>query len=119
MVAWSDVLISYGSLHVGKGVARLLREVDRAAGRLASPVAERPSTWIIVAGSVGFPLASVFLNIRRPYSDILMLIGGFLSTSLWDIAEEMMATVQVAGARMGQPTQQAAQGQQQPSGVIY
>jgi len=91
MVAtWRDVGVNYGGQHIGKGIARLLKEVDKYAGKAAAPIEQRPSTWITVIGTFAFPVAAVLGKLKDPWDKLAILIGGFISTGLWDIIEEAM-----------------------------
>lgn len=90
MATWRDVGRLYGGQHIGKGILRAFREIDRAMGREAAAVHERPSTWITIVGSVLLPSIAVLGKLRKPWDEVLALIGGYISTALWDIAEEAM-----------------------------
>jgi hypothetical protein len=93
MVAtWKDVGVNYGGQHIGKGITRLLKEVDKYAGKAAAPIGERPSTWMTVIGTFAFPVAAVLGKLKDPWDKLAILIGGFLSTGLWDIIEEAMVS---------------------------
>lgn len=61
------------------------------AGKQAAAVLERPSTWITVAGTFGLPALAVFGKLRDPWDKLAILIGGYISTGLWDIVEEAAA----------------------------
>jgi hypothetical protein len=93
MVAtWKDVGVNYGGQHIGKGISRALREVDKYLGKAAAPIQERPSTWITVVGTFALPAAAILGKLKDPWDKLAILTGGFISTGLWDIAEEAMAT---------------------------
>ena len=96
MADWKTVGVNYGGQHIGKGLSRLIKEVDRYMGKEAAPVQERPSTWITVIASIGLPAAAIFLKLRDPWDKLAILTGGYLSTALWDIAEEAMAAAPAA-----------------------
>jgi len=96
MADWKTVGVNYGGQHIGKGLSRLIKEVDRYMGKEAAPVQERPSTWITVIASIGLPAAAIFLRLRDPWDKLAILTGGYLSTALWDIAEEAMAAASPA-----------------------
>jgi len=99
MVAtWREVGVNYGGQHIGKGRSRALREVDRILGKEAAAIHERPSTWITVAGTFAFPAIAIFAKLKDPWDKLAILTGGFLSTGLWDIIEEAMATAGGGGA---------------------
>lgn len=91
MATWKDVGFNYGGQHIGKGVSRALREVDRILGKEAAAIQERPSTWITVIGTFAFPAAAILLKLRDPWDKLAILTGGYLSTGLWDIVEEAIA----------------------------
>jgi hypothetical protein len=91
MATWRDTGVNYGGQHIGKGVTRLLKEVDKALGKETAPVQEKPSTWVIVAGTFLLPTAAVLAKLEDPWDKLAILTGGFLSTNLWDIIEEAMA----------------------------
>ncbi len=97
MATWRDVGVNYGGQHIGKGVSRALREVDKILGKEAAAIHERPSTWITVIGTFALPAAAIFLKLRDPWDKLAILTGGYLSTGLWDIIEEAM----VAGGAGG------------------
>jgi hypothetical protein len=93
MVAtWRDVGVNYGGQHIGKGITRLLKEVDRMTGKTAAAIQERPSTWITVIGTFAFPAAAIFLKLKDPWDKLAILTGGYISTGIWDIIEEAMVT---------------------------
>jgi hypothetical protein len=100
MVAtWREVGVNYGGEHIGKGITRLLKEVDKYAGREAAPIEQRPSTWITIIGTFAFPAAAIFGKLKDPWDKLAILTGGFISTGLWDIIEEaMVAAGGAAGA---------------------
>jgi hypothetical protein len=91
MATWRDVGVNYGGQHIGKAVSRGLKALDGYLGKAGAPVEKRPSTWITIVGAVGLPAAVVLLKVRDPWDKLAILLGGFLSTNLWDIAEEAMA----------------------------
>ena len=92
MATWREVGVNYGGQHIGKGIARLLQEVDKYAKKDTAPIQEKPSTWITIAASIGLPAAAVLLKLKDPWDKLLILTGGFISTGLWDIAEKLSAT---------------------------
>jgi hypothetical protein len=96
---WRDVGVNYGGQHIGKGITRALKEVDKALGKEAAAIQERPSTWITVIGTFTFPAAAIFLKLKDPWDKLFILIGGYISTGLWDIIEEAM----IAGGGGGAP----------------
>jgi hypothetical protein len=100
MVAtWRDVGVDYGGEHIGNGIARLLKEVDKYAGKGAAPIEQRPSTWITIIGTFALPAAAIFGKLKDPWDKLAILTGGFISTGLWDIIEEaMVAAGGAAGA---------------------
>jgi hypothetical protein len=99
MVAtWREVGVNYGGQHIGKGISRALREVDKYLRKEAAPIQERPSTWITVLGTFALPAAAVLGKLRDPWDKLAVLTGGFISTGLWDIIEEAMVTAGAAGA---------------------
>jgi len=99
MVAtWREVGFNYGGQHIGKGVSRALREVDKILGKEAAAIHERPSTWITVIGTFALPAAAVLGKLKDPWDKLAILTGGFLSTGLWDIIEEAMVTAGGGGA---------------------
>ena len=99
MTSWREIGVIYGGQHIGKGISRGLKELDRYMGKEAAAVQERPSTWVVVAGAVGLPLLAVYAKLKDPWDKLAILTGGFLSTNLWDIVEEaMVAAGGAAGA---------------------
>jgi hypothetical protein len=92
MATWREVGVNYGGQHIGKGIARLLQEVDKYAKKETAPIQKKPSTWITIAASIGLPAAAVLLKLKDPWDKLLILTGGFISTGLWDIAEKLSAT---------------------------
>jgi hypothetical protein len=99
MASWREIGVIYGGQHIGKGISRGLKELDRYMGKEAAAVQERPSTWVVVAGAVGLPLLAVYAKLKDPWDKLAILTGGFLSTNLWDIVEEaMVAAGGAAGA---------------------
>lgn len=97
----TDLLKVYGPQHVAKGVERGLVEVDRVTGRSALPPHERPSFWGNVAGTIGASIGACVIS--PPWDMVLALIGGHMSTTLWDFGEEYLAPV-AARARFRPPT---------------
>jgi hypothetical protein len=91
MATWREVGVNYGGQHIGKGISLLIKEVDKYAGKASAPIEQRPSTWITVIGAIGLPAAAIFLKLKDPWDKLAILTGGFISTALWDIAEEAMA----------------------------
>jgi hypothetical protein len=92
MATWRDVLVIYGGLHVGKGVLRLLKEVDNRMGWAANPPSRRLTTWVAVGAGVAAPFVAMNRRIRSPWDTFALLVGGYLSTYVWDVAEEVAAT---------------------------
>jgi hypothetical protein len=102
MVAtWREVGVNYGGEHIGKGITRLLKEVDKYAGKGAAPIEQRPSTWITVIGTFALPAAAIFGKLKDPWDKLAILTGGFISTGLWDIIEEAMTTAGGGGGAAG------------------
>jgi hypothetical protein len=112
MATWREVGVDYGGQHIGKGIARLLQEVDKYAKKDTAPIQEKPSTWITIVASVGLPAAAVLLKLKDPWDKLLILTGGFISTGLWDIAEELSAT---SAGTTAPPTQPPTQSPSQPA----
>jgi hypothetical protein len=105
---WRDIGINYGGQHIGKGISRALKEVDKAVGKEAAAIQERPSTWITVIGTFAFPAAAMFLKLKDPWDKLFILIGGYISTGLWDIIEEAMVAGGGGGGAAYYPTYVAA-----------
>jgi hypothetical protein len=101
MTSWREIGVIYGGQHIGKGISRGLKELDRYMGKEAAAVQERPSTWVVVAGAVGLPLLAVYAKLKDPWDKLAILTGGFLSTNLWDIIEEAMTTAGGGGGAAG------------------
>ncbi|MEM2292755.1 MAG: hypothetical protein QXX41_05720 [Nitrososphaerota archaeon] len=91
MATLRDVGVSYGGQHIGKGLSKLLTEIDKIANKATAPVFERPSTWITIAAAAGLPAAAIFFKLRDPWDKLAILVGGFISTNLWNIIEEAAA----------------------------
>ena len=91
MATLRDVGVSYGGQHIGKGLNKLLTEIDKIAKKATAPVFERPSTWITIAAAAGLPIAAILLKLRDPWDKLAILVGGFISTNLWNIIEEAAA----------------------------
>gem|GEM_PF-2594916 len=90
-MAWREIGLIYGSQHLAKGVDRALGELDRFAGKATAAVQERPSTWVVAGLSIGLPLLLAFKKIKGPLDKLLAIVGGYLSTKIWDYIEEYMA----------------------------
>jgi hypothetical protein len=93
-VEWKEVGVVYGGLHIAKGITVGLKELDKYLGKQAEPVERRPSTWLVVGLSMGLPLAAYYLKLSEPWDMLMVLIGGYISTALWDIIEEAGMTAQ-------------------------
>lgn len=99
MVAtWKEVGVNYGGQHIGKGISRALRELDRLLGKETAAIFERPSIWITIIGAFGLPAAAVYAKLKDPWDKLAILTGGFLSTGFWDVIEEVVAGGGGAGA---------------------
>lgn len=86
MATWREALTVYGGVHVGKGLLTLLKEIDYRMGWAANPPSGRLTTWVSVASAIAAPIAA--LRMRKPWDTVALLIGGYLSTYLWDVASE-------------------------------
>jgi hypothetical protein len=95
---WREVGVIYGGQHIAKGLERGFVEVDRYMNRSASPVQERPSTWLNMGLGVGLPLVAMYGKVRSPYNALMVLMGGHFSTKLWDYGEEVLTGVGGGGA---------------------
>lgn len=104
MATWRDVGIKYGAQHIAKGINRALIEVDRMAGKAAAPIQERPSVWTSIGLGIALPIAAMYLKVKDPYDKLLILIGGYLSTNVWDYIEEAMTGAGGGGAAAYTPT---------------
>jgi len=72
--------------------------IDGYMGKAVAPVQERPSTWINIGGGLALIMLPRFSKRISPTLDYLMtVIGGYMTTKVWDYAEEAMAVT--AGAR--------------------
>lgn len=94
--SWKTVAETYAFINFGKLAVTVFDRLDTATGRAGLAPQHRPSTWLTVGASVGLPLAAYALKLRQPWSSMAVLIGGFLSTQLWDILAEA-ATVMNEG----------------------
>jgi len=90
MATWRDVGLKYGAQHIAKGINRALVEVDRMTGKAGAPIQERPSVWTSIGLGIILPIVGVFGKIKDPYDKLMVLIGGYLSTNVWDYIEEAM-----------------------------
>jgi hypothetical protein len=91
-MAWATTGIIVGGQHVAKGLERSFKEVDRMAGRATSPPLQRPSTWINALGGIALVLIPRFVRVGERLDLFLTALGGHLTTQLWDVVEEAMAT---------------------------
>lgn len=90
MATWKEVALIYGPEHIGKGVQRLLPELDSMLGFGAKPLLEKISTWIVIVATFLGPILAVkWSKLRSPWDLIVVGITGFLSTGLWDILEAL------------------------------
>jgi hypothetical protein len=99
MPTWREVGLIYGGSHIAKGLERAFVEVDKYVGKAASPVQERPSTWLNVVLGVALPVVSAALKVKKePLGTLLALVGAHMSTKVWDYVEEYMAAAGGGGA---------------------
>jgi hypothetical protein len=85
-----------GSQHLGKGIERILVEVDKALGKAGAPVIERPSTWGNILGGALMVVAGAYVS--KPLDEILTEAGWHMTTKVWDAIEEAMAAGAAAAA---------------------
>jgi hypothetical protein len=98
MPTWREVGLIYGGSHIAKGLERAFVEVDKRLGKAASPVQERPSTWLNVGLGLALPVVSAALKVKEPLVTLLALVGAHMSTKVWDYLEEYMAAAGGGGA---------------------
>ena len=91
MATLGEVLTIYAGEHVGKGILRALKEIDLMLGTAANPPLQRVTTIASIGAGVALPLIAMSGRVRRPWDIFLVLVGGYLSTVLWDVVEEMTA----------------------------
>lgn len=100
MPEWEETALIYGGEHLGKGVQRALVEVDRMvpAGFMGMPISE----IVNIGAGVAIPVVLNYVwRPKAPWDKVLLLLGGYLSTSVWDYAEQ--ATMSYTPVPRGQP----------------
>jgi hypothetical protein len=96
-LAWRDTGFIVGGQHIGKALTKAFEMIDGYMGKTGAPVQERPSTWINIGGG----LALIFLpriskRIGSTLDYLMTVIGGYMTTKVWDYAEEAMAVAPAA-----------------------
>jgi len=86
MMSLNDIAVIYGGQHIGQGLERLLEFLDTQYPEGLMGV--KASLLGDVAGTVGG--AYLAMELDPPYDLLAALIGGHVSTDLWEQAEEMM-----------------------------
>jgi len=96
-LAWRDTGFIVGGQHIGKALTKGFEMIDSHMGKAVAPVQERPSTWINIAGGLALIMLPRFSRRISPTMDYLMtVIGGYMTTKVWDDAEEAMAVAPAA-----------------------
>jgi hypothetical protein len=96
-LTWVDTGFIVGGQHIGKALTKAFEMIDGYVGKAASPVQERPSTWINIGGGLALIVIPRISKRISPTLDYLMtVIGGYMTTKVWDYAEESMAVAPAA-----------------------
>jgi hypothetical protein len=96
-LTWRDTGFIVGGQHFGKFLTKAFEMVDSYMGKAVAPVQERPSTWINIGGGLALIMLPRFSRRISPTLDYLMtVIGGYMTTKVWDYAEEAMAVTAAA-----------------------
>jgi hypothetical protein len=104
-LTWRDTGFIVGGQHIGKALTKGFEMIDGYMGKAVSPVQERPSTWINIGGGLALIMLPRFSKRISPTLDYLMtVIGGYMTTKVWDYAEEAMAAGATAARFVPAPT---------------
>jgi hypothetical protein len=96
-LTWRDTGFIVGGQHIGKFLTKAFEMVDGYMGKAVAPVQERPSTWINIGGGLALIVIPRISKRIGPTLDYLMtVIGGYMTTKVWDYAEESMAATATA-----------------------
>lgn len=108
MMTINDIAVVYGGQHIGQGVERLLEYLD--VQYPAGIMGVKASLIGDLLGTVGGVYGAMELD--PPYDLLIALIGGHLSTNLWEQAEEFMGLGPVA---YGTPSYKYTSAPQKPA----
>jgi len=89
------LLIKWGPQHLAKGIERGLLEVDKVIVGWPVQPSLLGNIGMTVLGAVGAMMAPA------PYDEILAILGGHHSTTLWDYAEKAMTPAAYARVSAG------------------
>lgn len=90
MVTWGEIGVIYGGQHIAKGLERAFDEVDKALGKEGETTFRRPSTLLNLGLGVFLPVIAIYGRVRDPLATLLVVIGGHMSTKVWEYVEEAM-----------------------------
>lgn len=90
MITPKKLLVLVGPQHLAKGLERGFQELDTYI--VGSPI--QPSLAANLLGAAGGMLGSLF--VKAPWDEVLAIMGGHMSTKLWDYLEAMMTGLPLA-----------------------
>jgi hypothetical protein len=87
-MAMRDIARYYGLDHIGKGILKLADYADSIWGA-GKPIYMRPSFWTVVGVSGVLPIIANKMKWSWSSREIVYMLGGFVSTKVWDWIEEV------------------------------
>jgi len=89
-MAMRDIARYYGVNHVGKGIVKLANYADELFG-VGKPIYLKPSFWTVIGISGVLPILANRLGWSWSTKEVVYLLGGYVSTKVWDWIEEVIA----------------------------
>jgi len=89
-MAAREVARYYGLNHIGKGIVKLADYADSIFGA-GKPIYMRPSFFTVAVFSGVLPLVAYLRKWSWDTREIINIIGGYVSTKIWDWVEEVAA----------------------------
>lgn len=88
-----------GGQFIGRGLVEAVAYVDTAMGKAASPILQKPSTFIKPIAGIGLLFAAT--KVKAPWDIVAASAGGYLVTELFSILKEYTSTPAPVATRVG------------------
>jgi hypothetical protein len=102
-MAMRDIARYYGLEHIGKGLLKLSEYADSIWGA-GQPVYKRPSFLLFLGASMAAPAIALWKRFSWSAREAVYIVGGYISTKVWDWIEEAVGGFFKTAAVKAAPT---------------
>jgi hypothetical protein len=102
-MAMRDIARYYGLEHIGKGLLKLSEYADSIWGA-DKPIYMRPSFYVFLGSSIVAPAIALWKRFSWSTREAVYIVGGYVSTKVWDWIEEAVGGFFKTAAVKAAPT---------------